>query len=74
MSVRSQAYRGIPENVQLRQQGVSFLVVHVVGSSDLTRITVDGSANNTDFLRFAINRPGAADVLSWEQVPYQAKA
>ena len=29
---------------------------------------------STDFLRFTINRPGAAEVLSWEQVPYQVKA
>ena len=43
----------------------------VTGSADnLRRITVDGSSNNTDWLKVTINRPGAADVLSWEQVPY----
>ncbi|MGO4956922.1 hypothetical protein ACTQ49_06580 [Luteococcus sp. Sow4_B9] len=46
----------------------------VEGSSELTRITVDGSQNNTNFLRFTVNRPRAEKVLSWEQVPYQTKA
>jgi hypothetical protein len=37
---------------------------------NLTRITVDGSDNNHDWLRFTINGPRAADALSWEQVAY----
>ena len=43
----------------------------VPGSADnLTRVTVDGSSNNTDFLEVTVNRPGADHVLSWERVPY----
>jgi hypothetical protein len=43
----------------------------VEGSADnLRRITVDGSSNNADWLKVTVNRPGAAHVLSWEQVPY----
>ncbi|MGE9807212.1 MULTISPECIES: metallophosphoesterase [unclassified Janibacter] len=43
----------------------------VTGSADgLQRITVDGSSNNTDWLKVTVNRPGADSVLSWEQVPY----
>jgi hypothetical protein len=43
----------------------------VQGSADnLTRITVDGSSNNKDFLEVTVNRPGAEHVLSWERVPY----
>ena len=45
----------------------------VTGSADnLTRVTVDGSSNNKDWLRVTINRPGADHVLSWERVPYVA--
>jgi hypothetical protein len=43
----------------------------VTGSADnLTRVTVDGADNNTNWLEVTINRPRAADVLSWEQVPF----
>jgi len=43
----------------------------VTGSADnLTRVTVDGSSNNNDWLRVTINKPGAASLLSWERVPY----
>ena len=43
----------------------------VQGSADnLTRVTVDGSSNNTDFLEVTVNRPGAEHVLSWQRVPY----
>ncbi len=43
----------------------------VTGSADnLQRITVDGSSNNQDWLRFTITRPGAAQVLTWDRVPY----
>ncbi|GAA2496783.1 metallophosphoesterase [Terrabacter carboxydivorans] len=43
----------------------------VQGSADnLTRITVDGSSNNKDFLEVTVNRPGAEHVLSWERIPY----
>jgi len=45
----------------------------VEGSADnLTRITVDGEAQNTDFLAVTVNRPGAASVLSWQRVPYDS--
>ena len=44
----------------------------VTGSSDLTRITVDGSDNNTNWLRVNVD-PGAREgVLSWRQVPYSS--
>jgi len=43
----------------------------VSGAADnLTRITVDGSANNTDYLRVTVNKAGADTLLSWAQVPY----
>ena len=43
----------------------------VAGSADnLTRVTVDGSTNNHDWLRVTINKPGSASLLSWERVPY----
>lgn len=43
----------------------------VHGTADnLTRVTVDGSSNNTDWLRVTVTQPGAADVLRWERVPY----
>lgn len=43
----------------------------VEGSADnLTRVTVDGSSNNKDFLKVTVTRPGADHVLSWERVPY----
>ncbi|WP_026239284.1 metallophosphoesterase [Parafrankia discariae] len=45
----------------------------VTGSANnLRRVTVDGSSNNVDWLKVTINRPGAAEVLSWERVPYLA--
>ena len=42
-------------------------------ADNLTRITVDGEANNTNFLQVTVNRPGAAHVLSWERVPYDSQ-
>jgi hypothetical protein len=43
----------------------------VSGSADnLTRVTVDGSSNNKDYLRVTINKPGSASLLSWVRVPY----
>lgn len=43
----------------------------VTGAADnLERITVDGSDHNVDWLKVTVNRPGSADVLSWERVPY----
>jgi len=43
----------------------------VSGAADnLTRITVDGEALATNYLKVTVNRPGAADVLSWERVAY----
>lgn len=55
--------------------GSDWLSVYGVdGSADnLTRITVDGEANNTNFLQVTVNRPGAQDVLSWERVPYDSQ-
>jgi len=52
--------------------GSSWLSTYDVrGAADnLTRITVDGSSNNRDWLRFTVNGHRSADVLSWEQVPY----
>ncbi|UUZ61494.1 hypothetical protein [Nocardioides sp. B-3] len=54
--------------------GSRWLGIHgVQGSADnLTRVTVDGEANNTNFLRVTVNRPGADDVLTWERVPYDS--
>lgn len=40
-------------------------------AANLQRITVDGSANNIDWLKVTINRPGAAQVLSWQRIPYR---
>ena len=46
----------------------------VQGNADnLTRITVDGEANNTNFLQVTVNRPGAPHVLTWERVPYDSR-
>ena len=51
--------------------GSSWLSTYAVhGSADnLTRVTVDGSSNNTDYLRMTVGAPGEA-VLSWQRVPY----
>ncbi len=38
-------------------------------ANNLTRVTVDGSANNTNWLRVTVNK-GRKNVLSWKQVPY----
>ncbi len=44
----------------------------ITGKADnLTRITVDGSSNNTNWLQVSINRAG--EPLSWVQVPYRAR-
>lgn len=41
------------------------------GTADnLTRITVDGSSNNTDWLKVRVHRKGP-NVVTWEQVPYR---
>jgi hypothetical protein len=43
----------------------------VHGSADnLTRVTVDGSSNNKDWLKVTVNKPGSANLLSWQRVPY----
>ncbi|KQZ89621.1 hypothetical protein ASD62_10200 [Phycicoccus sp. Root563] len=39
-------------------------------AAGLERITVDGSDNNKDWLKVTVNRPGAAQTLSWTRVPY----
>lgn len=55
--------------------GSRWLGIHgVQGSADnLTRITVDGESNNTNFLQVTVNRPGAEHVLTWERVPYDSQ-
>jgi calcineurin-like phosphoesterase family protein len=55
--------------------GSAWLEVYDVDGSaeNLTRITVDGEANNTNFLEVAVNRPGAEHVLSWRRVPYDSQ-
>lgn len=55
--------------------GSRWLAIHgVEGHADnLTRITVDGEANNTNFLEVTVNRPGAEDVLSWTRVQYASQ-
>ena len=48
-----------------------YTALGVTGSAaSVKRITVDGSNNNLDWLKVTINRPGAAETLSWERVPY----
>lgn len=43
-------------------------------ADDLQRITVDGSANATNYVRFAVagNSAEGTDVLSWEKVPFSS--
>lgn len=43
-------------------------------ADDLQRVTVDGSANATNYVRFtvAVNSADGADVLSWEKVPFSS--
>ncbi|MDO5697070.1 MAG: esterase-like activity of phytase family protein [Dermatophilus congolensis] len=38
-------------------------------ANNLTRVTVDGSDNNTNWLKVTVNK-GRTDVLSWKQVPF----
>ncbi|RYU14788.1 metallophosphoesterase family protein [Nocardioides iriomotensis] len=48
-------------------------IYDVDGSADnLTRVTVDGEANNTNFLEVTVSRPGAPSVLSWRRVAYDS--
>ena len=51
--------------------GSSWLSTYGVhGAADnLTRVTVDGSSNNTDYLRVTIGAPGEP-LLSWQRVSY----
>ena len=55
--------------------GSRWLEIHDVQGSaaNLTRITVDGEANNTNFLQVTVNRPGARHVLTWKRVPYDSQ-
>ena len=55
--------------------GSRWLDVYDVTSKadNLTRITVDGEANNTNFLEVTVSRPGAQHVLSWQRVPYDSE-
>jgi hypothetical protein len=43
-------------------------------ADDLQRVTVDGSANATNYVRFTVagNNAHSADVLSWEKVPFSS--
>ncbi len=48
-----------------------YAALGVTGSAaNVERTTVDGSGNNIDWLKVTINRPGAAETLSWVRVPY----
>ena len=38
-------------------------------AGNLTRITVDGSSNNTDWLKVQVHRTGP-EVMTWQQIPY----
>ena len=38
-------------------------------ANNLTRVTVDGSANNTNWLKVTVNK-GRTNVLSWKQIPF----
>lgn len=49
-------------------QWLSLYGVH--GSSTLTRVTVDGSNNNTDWLDVTVGRDKDEPVLTWKRVPY----
>ena len=47
----------------------------ITGSADnLTRVTVDGSSNNKDYLRVTITKPRDPKVLTWTRVPYTVQA
>jgi len=52
--------------------GSPWLTTYAVsGSADnLTRVTVDGSSNNKDWLKVTVNKPGASALLTWQRVPY----
>ncbi|WP_045821241.1 hypothetical protein [Williamsia herbipolensis] len=43
-------------------------------ADNLTRVTVDGSSNNKDYLRVSISKPNDPKVLSWTRVPYTVQA
>lgn len=47
-------------------------VYGLAGADDLQRVTVDGSANATNYVRFSVagNSSDGAPVLSWEKVPF----
>lgn len=55
--------------------GSRWLAIHDVqgNAANLTRITVDGEANNTNFLQVTVNRPGANHALTWERVAYASQ-
>jgi hypothetical protein len=54
-----------PGSVWLSRYGVTG------STTNLTRVTVDGSANaGKDYLQVTVNRPGAVRALSWERLPY----
>lgn len=52
--------------------GSSWLDMYSVTTpaNNLTRITVDGSDNNTNWLEVTVAPRGATPVLTWEKVPY----
>ncbi|WP_454699474.1 metallophosphoesterase [Arthrobacter humicola] len=55
-------------------EGSPWLTVYGQGAADdLQRITVDGSANATNYVRFTVapNNAAGSAVLSWEKVPFK---
>ena len=66
-----------PEPLRVTQEGSDVVLrfpfpsktVQGAPLTNLTRVTVDGSSNNTDYLRMTVGAPGRS-VLSWERVPY----
>ncbi|MBB6628941.1 metallophosphoesterase [Nocardioides sp. KIGAM211] len=52
--------------------GSSWLTTYGVkrAADNLTRVTVDGSSNNNDYLRVTVNQDPSGDLLTWERVPY----
>ncbi|KGN38140.1 hypothetical protein [Knoellia subterranea] len=52
-------------------EGSKWLSLYGVdGSSELRRVTVDGSNNNTDWLDVTVGRDKDEPVLTWKRVPY----
>ena len=61
--------------IQVSNDAITWTTVYATTTSDggtdnLTRITVDGSSNNTDWLKVEVHRSGP-EVVTWEQIPYR---